>query len=104
MNKIILMLIAFMTIFTATDSFAANKKEITTVELITDVDCDHCVNKIMNYLPFQRGVKRVKVDLPTQIVRVNYDTQRATNESIIELLKKIDVKASVRVTPPKEID
>ena len=42
----------------------ANKKTVTTV-FTTDIDCEHCVKKIMNNVPsLGKGVKDVQVDLP----------------------------------------
>lgn len=42
---------------------AAQKKTVTTV-FVTDIDCEHCVNKIMNNVPsLGKGIKDVQVDL-----------------------------------------
>ena len=48
----------------------ANKKTVTTV-FTTDIDCEHCVKKIMNNVPsLGKGVKDVQVDLPKKEVTV----------------------------------
>ena len=53
---------------------AADKKTVTTV-FTTDIDCEHCVKKIMNNVPsLGKGVKDVKVDLPKKEVTVVYDS------------------------------
>ena len=40
----------------------AQKKEVTTV-FVTDIDCEHCVKKIMNNVPsLGKGIKDVKVE------------------------------------------
>ena len=36
-------------------------KTVTTV-FVTDIDCDHCAERIMTNIPFEKGVKDVKVD------------------------------------------
>ncbi|MFI3295987.1 MAG: cation transporter [Rikenellaceae bacterium] len=103
MKKIILMLIACMVTFAATESFAAQKKEktvIATVELKADIDCENCVKKVMNYLPTQKGIKDVKVDLPTKVIKVSYDSGKTSTKNVITLLSKIGVKAKV-VEPKK---
>ena len=47
----------------------AQKKEVTTV-FVTDIDCEHCVKKIMNNVPsLGKGIKDVKVDLPKKEVK-----------------------------------
>ena len=55
---------------------AADKKTVTTV-FTTDIDCEHCVKKIMNNVPsLGKGVKDVKVDLPKKEVTVVYDSTK----------------------------
>ena len=52
------------------------KKGVTTV-FTTDIDCEHCVKKIMNNVPsLGKGVKDVKVDLPKKEVTVVYDSTK----------------------------
>ncbi|MFR9611524.1 MAG: cation transporter [Rikenellaceae bacterium] len=98
MKRLILMFVALMVTFTATESFAAGKKEntkVTTTEFLTDIDCDHCVKKVMDFMPYQKGVKNVKVDLPTKVINVSYDNRKSSNEEVVKLFKKIDVVAKV---------
>lgn len=101
MKRVILIVMAsVMTLtimtFTATESFATTtKKEITQVEFQTDIDCEGCVKKIMNYMPYQKGVKRVDVDLPTKKVSVSYDTRKTSTSTVAESFEKIDVKATI---------
>ena len=71
---------------------AADKKTVTTV-FTTDIDCEHCVKKIMNNVPsLGKGVKDVKVDLPKKEVTVVY-------ENIVKGFASIKVKAE-----PKKAD
>lgn len=52
------------------------QKTVTTV-FTTDIDCEHCVKKIMNNVPsLGKGVKDVKVDLPKKEVTVVYDSTK----------------------------
>ncbi|MCH5334763.1 MAG: cation transporter [Alistipes sp.] len=71
------------------------KKSEKTVVLITDVDCEHCKAKIMNNVPsLGKGVKDVKVDVPTKLVTVTYDESKNSVENIIKGLASLRVKAS----------
>lgn len=97
MKRFILMFIACVMTFAAGESLAAEKKEIATVEFLSDIDCAGCVEKIMNFIPFQKGVKRVNVDLPTKRITISYDTAKSSEERLIELLEKIEVEAWVAV-------
>lgn len=51
-----------------------------TAVFVTDVDCAHCVDKILNNVPtLGRGIKDVQVDLQTKEVTVVYDASKTTS-------------------------
>ncbi len=79
----------------------AEKKTVTTV-FCTDLDCEHCAQKIMNTIPFEKGIKDVKVDVPTKKVTVVYDASKNSDEALIEAFDKIKVKAEVEKAPEKK--
>ncbi len=83
-------------IATATTASAAEKpkKEIVKCSYTTDIDCQGCVTKVMNTLPYQKGVKSVNVDLPKKTITVEYDKAKCSNEAVIAHLKKVDIKAT----------
>ena len=60
----------------------AQKKEVTTV-FVTDIDCEHCVKKIMNNVPsLGKGIGTdVKVDLPKKEVTGDDDARRTTTRT-----------------------
>ncbi len=100
MKKIILLVIAMvMTVGVAEISAASktktNKVTIETTQFKTDIDCDHCVNKVMNYMPTQKGIKEVKVDLPKKIITISYDSAKTNTKTIIKRFKNIAIEASV---------
>ncbi len=77
---------------------AAEKKTVTTV-FVTDIDCDHCVKKIMNNVPsLGKGVKDVEADLKTKEVTVVFDASKNDIEHIVKGFESIKVKAeAVRI-------
>jgi copper chaperone CopZ len=62
---------------------------------MTDVDCETCAKKIDNSIPFQKGVKEVKVDVPSRKVTVTYDATKSSDEALIKAFKKIKINAEV---------
>lgn len=77
---------------------AAQKNTATTV-FTTDIDCEHCVKKIMNNVPsLGKGVKDVQVDLPKKEVTVVYDSSKNSDENIVKGFATLKVKAE----PKKE--
>ncbi len=80
---------------------AAEKKTVTTV-FVTDIDCDHCVKKIMNNVPsLGKGIKDVEVNLPTKEVTVTYDASKNNDENIIKGFASIKVKAEPKKAATK---
>ena len=65
-----------------------------TTVFVTDIDCEHCAKKIMNNVPsLGKGIKDVKVDVPTKEVTVTYDPAKNNDANIIKGFASIKVKA-----------
>lgn len=74
------------------------EKAIVTAVFVTDVDCAHCVDKILNNVPtLGRGIKDVQVDLQTKEVTVVYDASKNDERTIVEGLASLKVKAEPKV-------
>ncbi|MFI3317666.1 MAG: cation transporter [Rikenellaceae bacterium] len=72
------------------------KSEVVTTCFITSIDCEGCTKKVMNTIPFEKGVKDVKVDLKKKEILVSYDKSKNNPEAIIAKLKRLDIKAEVK--------
>ena len=96
MKKIILMcLVALFGIgmANAQEPKSAAKKSVI-VEFVTDIDCAGCAKKVTNTIPYEKGVKDVKVDVPTKTVTVTYDPTKTNNETLVKAFTKIKIKAT----------
>ncbi len=95
MKKILMVcLLALLSvgIGSAQNSQPKGKNLVTTV-FATDIDCGHCSKKIMENIPFEKGVKDVKVDLAAKKVTVVYDSTKTNDAQLIKAFDKIKVKA-----------
>ena len=94
MKKILMLCLALvMGVGMCAAQKAADKKTVTTV-FTTDIDCEHCVKKIMNNVP-----SLGKGDLPKKEVTVVYDSTKNSDENIVKGFASIKVKAE-----PKKAD
>ena len=59
----------------------AKKASTVTTVFKTDIDCEHCAKRIMDNIPFEKGVKDVKVDVPSKEVTVVYDASKNDAEA-----------------------
>ena len=74
----------------------APKKTVTTV-FSADVDCEHCVKKIMDNVPsLGKDIKDVQVNLEKKEVTVVYDASKNSDENIVKGLASLKVKAEVK--------
>ena len=94
MKKIIILAVALFAIAGTAVAQKAAKQIVTTV-FVTDIDCEGCAKKITNSIPFVKGVKDVKVDVPTKKVTVTYDTTKSNDAALIKALDKVKIKAEV---------
>ena len=97
MKKIIMLCLLAVMGFGIADAVAQKtNSQLKTTVFVTDVDCETCAKKIDNSIPFQKGVKEVKVDLPSRTVTVTYDATKTSNESLVKAFKKIKINAEVK--------
>lgn len=94
MKKIIalfIMVAACAGIATAAPKVKAEKK-IATATFITDLDCDHCAQKIYNTIPYEKGIKDVQVDVKSKSVTVKFDAAKNNVEALVKAFTSIKVK------------
>ncbi len=94
MKKLLMACLALvMGVGIATAAKPAQKKIVTTV-FTTDIDCEHCVNKIMNNVPsLGKGIKDVQVNQTKKEVTVVYDASKNNDENIVKGFASLKVKA-----------
>ncbi|WP_320018579.1 heavy metal-associated domain-containing protein [Labilibaculum manganireducens] len=87
---------AIAIILFTTAAFAQKKeaKKVETVVFNVEMDCQECVNKIEKNIPFEKGVKDLKVDLKSKKVTVSYKTNATTKENLKKALEKLDFKVT----------
>lgn len=102
MKKIIMICLMTVIGFGVSNAMAQKKQvELKTTVFQTDVDCENCAKKVDNSIPYQKGVKEVKVDVSTQTVTVTYDVAKTNDEALLKAFKKVKVNAEVKEVASK---
>jgi len=84
-------------------TFAKDKPTTKKVTYECSVDCHSCKEKIMKNIPYEKGVKEVKVDIPNQLVTVSFRSDKNTTENIKKSIAKLGYEVKVKKTPqPKK--
>ncbi|MBL7981573.1 MAG: heavy-metal-associated domain-containing protein [Flavobacteriales bacterium] len=78
MTRIILLLFAVAVMVPA----KAQDKKNAQLDIRTSTVCDMCETTIETELIYEKGVKKVDVDLPTNTIHVEYDERKTSPEAI----------------------
>ena len=92
MKKLMMILVALATIAGVATAAPKAEKKIVTVVFATDIDCPHCAQKVMNSIPYEKGIKNVQTDVPTKTVTVSFDAEKNSIEALIKAFAGIKVK------------
>ena len=96
MKRFIAIATAAMLLF----SFQANaqksnkNKNIEEVTFSVALDCPSCVKKIEESLPFESGIKDIKVDMNAQTVWVKFDVRKTNKSKIASAIEKLGFAVS----------
>jgi len=72
------------------------KKNEQTIVLEVNLHCHDCVRKIEGNIPYEKGVKDLKVSLEKLECEVTYRGDRTTPEKLIEAFKELGYKAKLK--------
>jgi copper chaperone CopZ len=67
----------------------ANKKKTEEVTFIVNMHCSGCKEKIEKYIPMERGVEDIKVDLDKKEVTVIYKPAKTTVEKLKKSIEEL---------------
>ena len=91
---------------TATTALAQDKKQkkndkIQEVTFVTTIDCKNCVKKVEAKLPYEKGIKDMKVNLDDRTVWIKYDATKTDKEKLAAAINKLGYEAE-EVIPAAE--
>lgn len=84
-------IMALTLVFLTSITFANSKEEkkVDTVIFKVEMDCMGCVGKIEKNIPYEKGVKALKVDFKKQQVSITYKTKSTNKENLKKALEKM---------------
>ena len=99
MKRFITMMLAVLLVAgTATAALAQDKKQkkqadIREVTFVTSIDCKNCVKKVEANLPYEKGIKDMKVSLDDRTVWIKYDAAKTDKEKLAAAIVKLGYDA-----------
>lgn len=86
--RIVLMLAL---ILTTTLAVSAQKKGEKTVVYNATLHCESCKAKVEKNLPYEKGVKDMKIDMKAQTITVTFRDDKNTTEGIQKAIEKLSI-------------
>lgn len=94
MRTVRFFLVMLLTLVAVVNVNAQKTKTEKTVVFYVDLHCASCKADIEKNLPFEKGVKDLKVDLKAKTITVTYRTDKNTDENLKKAIEKLDVKVN----------
>lgn len=85
-----------MSVAFAANSNADNKKKgnnLKEVTFVTTIDCKNCVKKVEANLPYEKGIKDMKVTLDDKTIWIKYDADKTDKKKLAEAIEKLGYEA-----------
>lgn len=78
-----------VSIFAVTSYAQKKKAPLQEVTFIVNLHCENCVKKVQDNIPFEKGVKDLKVSLDNKTVWVQYSPDKTTKEKLAAAIEKL---------------
>jgi mercuric ion binding protein len=87
-------IVALSILLISSTVFAGNQEEkkVDTVIFKVEMDCTGCVSKIEKNIPFEKGVKDLKVDFKKQQVSITFKTKVNSIKNLKKAVEKLEFK------------
>ena len=90
--KVIRLILIMTVMLSAVLSASAQKKNEKTVVFDANLHCESCKAKVEKNLPFEKGVKDLKVDMKKQTITVTFREDKNTTENLQKAIEKLNIE------------
>ena len=94
--KKLMQLLTVILLATLTFNVQAQDKKVQKTTFECSLDCPSCETKIMKAIPYEKGVKDVKVDFDKKEVTVEYKTSKNSDARLKKALEKMGYKVAIK--------
>ena len=89
MKRFVLMVAVISGMMFMSSNVEARGPKTETVNFWVSIHCSSCQQRIMENLPFERGVRDISIDIETKSVEVVYNTKRTDSKKIRQAIEKL---------------
>lgn len=70
---------------------------------VPQLECVNCEAKVKRNISYEKGVKRLKSDIPNRLITITFDADKTTTDALIKGFEKFGYKAElVKVEAPAQ--
>lgn len=99
MKLILKSIVLFFSVILCSGVFAQSKEKtndkFSTIVLSSQISCQNCKNKIEKNIPFEKGVKDLKVDIEKKTVTITFRKDKNTAEALCAAVSKLGYKSVI---------
>lgn len=99
MRTMRILLVMLLSVIAFGNVSAQKKKAEKTVVFHADLHCESCKAKIEKNIPFEKGVKDLKVDMKSNTITVTFREDKNTEENLKQAIEKLDIKVKDSSVP-----
>ena len=93
--KVVRLVLIMVVVLSAAMSVNAQKKNEKTVIFNANLHCESCKAKVEKNIPYEKGVKDLKVDMKTQTITVTFREDKNTTENLQKAIEKLNIEVKV---------
>lgn len=88
-------------VFTA---YAGERKKtpLQEVTFVVSLHCENCVRKVQDNIPFEKGVKDLKVSLEDKTVWIQYSPDKTSRDKLVSAIERLGYEVLGEVKTDKE--
>ena len=88
--KVVRLVLIMVVVLSAAMSVNAQKKNEKTVIFNANLHCESCKAKVEKNIPYEKGVKDLKVDMKTQTITVTFRERQKYHRKLAESHREIE--------------
>ena len=90
--KVVRLVLIMVVVLSGDMSVNAAKKNEKTVIFNANLHCESCKAKVEKNIPYEKGVKDLKVDMKTQTITVTFREDKNNTENLQKAIEKLNIE------------
>jgi len=95
MKKSIITVVSLFVVLLLSCNAKPVKPVLKNVVFLTTIECENCARKVRENVSFEKGVRDLKIDVPSKTVGIQFDANKTDTLTLKKSINKLGYKAVV---------